>query len=220
VLVLLVLVIVWLLLRTGLMPWSRSRPRSRKYGTAHAKARAAAAARHQPTDLCVRCGHPLGPMGPGLHYDHNRTGDGYLGFSHARCNVRAGAREGRRRQADPRRQWTLHPCGFCGKHAGEGRKYCSQRCGYLANKDRPPKPRTPRIPKPKPEPAVHTCLVCNATFTGRKRKYCSDQCMASGNRVIARNRYRQKAGLPLSSMSEVTPVISFEVWMQKRRSVA
>ena len=37
-------------------------------------------------------------MGRWLHYDHNRTRDGYLGFAHARCNVKAGAREGRARQ--------------------------------------------------------------------------------------------------------------------------
>ncbi|MDP9459611.1 MAG: hypothetical protein M3Q22_04920 [Actinomycetota bacterium] len=45
-------------------------------------------------------------MGPWLHYDHNRTRTGYLGFAHGaacpycrkRCNVVAGAKEGRRRQ--------------------------------------------------------------------------------------------------------------------------
>jgi hypothetical protein len=32
-------------------------------------------------------------MGPHLHYDH-AEGGGYLGFSHARCNVKAGASKG------------------------------------------------------------------------------------------------------------------------------
>ena len=70
----------------------------RGYGSEHTKARAKAAAKHKATDPCARCGKPLGPMGPGLHYDHNATRTGYLGFSHARCNVRAGAKVGRARQ--------------------------------------------------------------------------------------------------------------------------
>lgn len=95
------------------MPWSSSRPRSGEYGSAHAKARKAAAARHSPTDPCTRCGHPLGPMGRWLHYDHNRARDGYLGFAHGapcpwcrkRCNVVAGAKEGRARQNVTRLRW-------------------------------------------------------------------------------------------------------------------
>ena len=84
------------------------------YGWTHAKARAAAAARHKTTDLCVRCRQPLGPMGPWLHYDHNRARNGYLGFSHRRCNIRAAALEGNRRQALQRgrvtqRSHTLQP---------------------------------------------------------------------------------------------------------------
>lgn len=71
----------------------------RGYGTEHQAARAAAALTHQPTDPCARCRRPLGPMGEWLHYDHNAQRTGYLGFSHARCNRRAGAREGRRRQS-------------------------------------------------------------------------------------------------------------------------
>lgn len=96
------------------MPWSRNRPRSAEYGTAHAKARKAAAARHQPTDPCTRCGHPLGPMGRWLHYDHaDNRGAGYLGFAHGspcpycrrRCNQRAGAQQGAR-TANARRRAT------------------------------------------------------------------------------------------------------------------
>lgn len=92
---------------------------ARGYDAEHRKARKAAAAIHSPDDPCARCGHALGPMGPHLHYDHNADRTGYLGFSHGsepcpdcgkRCNVRAGAIEGNRRQdADPgprpRRDW-------------------------------------------------------------------------------------------------------------------
>ena len=76
------------------MPWT-AKPRNAKYGTQHAKARQAAAARHHPADPCARCGHPLGPMGRWLHYDHAEDGT-YLGFSHGSCNKRAGARKGAR----------------------------------------------------------------------------------------------------------------------------
>lgn len=78
--------------------------KARGYGSAHTKARAAAAKVHREDDPCVRCGHPLGPMGPWLHYDHNNQRTGYLGFSHGsrcpwcgkRCNVKAGASKGAR----------------------------------------------------------------------------------------------------------------------------
>lgn len=71
---------------------------ARGYGPEHRKARAQAALAHRPTDPCARCRKPLGPMGPRLHYDHNGQRNGYLGFSHAACNRRAGAKVGNRRQ--------------------------------------------------------------------------------------------------------------------------
>jgi len=81
------------------MPWDSTRPRSSDYGAAHAKARRAWAAAHDPADLCTRCRHTLGPMGPHLHLDHDVDRVTYLGFAHGRpcpycglnCNVRAGA---------------------------------------------------------------------------------------------------------------------------------
>ena len=98
------------------MPWSDSRPKSsstaRGYGKLHREAREAYAQVHRVTDPCVRCGHPLGPMGPWLHLDHNSARTGYLGFSHGsypcpwcgrRCNLRAGAQAGRRKQRKIRR---------------------------------------------------------------------------------------------------------------------
>jgi hypothetical protein len=51
--------------------WSRTKPRSETHGNAHDQARKAYAANHHPADPCVRCGHPLGPMRPGLHLDHD-----------------------------------------------------------------------------------------------------------------------------------------------------
>lgn len=66
---------------------------AQRYGTQHRQTRRAFAARHQPTDPCVRCHKPLGPIGPRLHLDHAEDGS-YLGFAHAGCNVKAGARKG------------------------------------------------------------------------------------------------------------------------------
>ena len=39
---------------------------------------------------CVRCNEPIDP-GDDWHLDHNDSRDGYLGVSHARCNLRDGA---------------------------------------------------------------------------------------------------------------------------------
>lgn len=82
-----------------------------RYDATHQRARAAAARKHKPTDLCARCGEELGPMGPYLHYDHDEHG-GYLGFSHAECNLHAGAVKGNQRQREARdgveyRRWVL-----------------------------------------------------------------------------------------------------------------
>jgi hypothetical protein len=94
-----------ILIMTWRGPTSPLSNTERDYGTKHQKARKAAARQHNPTDPCARCGHALGPMGPWLHYDHNDTRSGYLGFSHGtqpcpvcgkRCNIRAGASKGAR----------------------------------------------------------------------------------------------------------------------------
>lgn len=37
-------------------------------------------------------------MSSALHYDHTDDGTAYLGFAHARCNLRAGAIKGRAAQ--------------------------------------------------------------------------------------------------------------------------
>jgi hypothetical protein len=87
--------------------WSRLKPRSQGHGHEHTKARKLWAAQHHPADPCYRCGHPLGPMGPGLHLDHDDHDKRiYRGFSHGspcptcgvRCNLSAAGRLGRTRQ--------------------------------------------------------------------------------------------------------------------------
>lgn len=83
--------------------------KGQRYDSRHARARRLAARKHNDQDPCARCGHPLGPMGPNLHYDHDDTdptGETYLGFAHGstpcptcgrRCNIQAGSDEGNRR---------------------------------------------------------------------------------------------------------------------------
>ena len=88
------------------MPWSSTRPRSSDYGSAHTKARKVWAAAHDPSHLCTRCRHPLGPMGKWLHLDHTPSRDGYAGFAHARCNVRAGALTANARSKARRGGWS------------------------------------------------------------------------------------------------------------------
>ncbi len=88
--------------RVGFARISDRASTKRGYGYQHAKARKAAAQLHNPSDPCSRCRLPLGPMGPWLHYDHNGSRTGYLGFAHAQCNVKAGADLGRQRQKQSR----------------------------------------------------------------------------------------------------------------------
>lgn len=81
---------------------NRGTSNQRGYGTAHTKARAAAFAKLPTYSPCCRCGKPmwkwaLDPWGKSaLHYDHNDSRTGYLGFSHSTCNQRAGAAAGGR----------------------------------------------------------------------------------------------------------------------------
>ena len=87
---------------------------------------------------CVRCGE-LMLEGQALHLDHADDGNGYLGYSHASCNARAGAisankaraaayRAAKAKEGQPPeptvaraagcvcRYPTEWPCG-CGRHA-------------------------------------------------------------------------------------------------------
>jgi hypothetical protein len=75
---------------------------SGRHGNTHAKARARAFAALPECSPCARCGRPMHKQDKdrhgksALHYDHNDTNTGYLGFSHATCNRRAGASKGGR----------------------------------------------------------------------------------------------------------------------------
>jgi|SRR5579862_193339 len=61
----------------------------RGYGAAHRATRAQWAAQVEAgTVACARCGHLIVP-GSEWHLDHADDGDGYLGPSHASCNIAA-----------------------------------------------------------------------------------------------------------------------------------
>ena len=87
----------------------------RGYGWAdHIKPRKAAFAALPEHSPCARCGRSmwkwaktkpdsLGRVRSALHYDHNDARDGYLGFSHKHCNLKAGASEGGKAATGPGR---------------------------------------------------------------------------------------------------------------------
>lgn len=67
---------------------------SRGYGVAHKKERE----RWRPIvqageALCARCDEPIDPE-EDWHLDHTQDRTGYIGVSHADCNIKAGARLG------------------------------------------------------------------------------------------------------------------------------
>lgn len=87
----------------------------RGYGAEHVKARAEAFAALPDGAPCVRCGKPMRKHAKdrqgrsALHYDHNDRRDGYLGFSCAGCNRRAGAAAGGRASQRKKRAHTPQP---------------------------------------------------------------------------------------------------------------
>lgn len=167
----------------------------RGYGNDHIKARRAAVKRHQPTDPCARCHQPLGPMGPWLHYDHTDARDGYLGFSHAVCNRRAGARKGAQVANARAVRRGYGGCPICGEVLAPGRAYCSRRCGFIAHKN-DPRPTPKRTPKPTVQPMPRLCILCGGVCDKGRRRYCSDECAVEGNARLNRERYREQNGLP------------------------
>ena len=80
------------------MTWRRPTTSStqRGYDTKHRALRAKLLPSAYGTP-CVRCGQVMLPTQQ-LHLDHTDTRTGYLGFSHADCNMRAAARKARRNQ--------------------------------------------------------------------------------------------------------------------------
>ncbi len=143
------------------MTWSRVKPRQQVHGAAHAKARKQWAARHQPTDLCVRCRRPLGPMGSWLHLDHDDHDKTiYRGFSHAACNLKAAAELGRRRQ----------------QQGGDTSRARSR--DWIWGTRAKAAPRVKKEPKPKPTPRTLICSECSVPFstTHARKVTCSPDC--------------------------------------------
>ena len=83
---------------------------------------------------CARCHEPI-HAGEEWHLDHNDTRDGYLGVSHATCNLRAAAAvtNGRR---DPTR-FEERPYKWCKRWHDDPPigtiVYCHERVIYLGN---------------------------------------------------------------------------------------
>lgn len=89
--------------RNGVTQVECSKCRRRKsghdfaYGHAHKMRRRAALAAMKPGDTCARCRIEIHPWDD-LHLDHTDDRLGYLGLSHAYCNVTA--HQSRRRSSD------------------------------------------------------------------------------------------------------------------------
>ncbi len=58
----------------------------RGYGPEHRRLRAQAIATYDPTDLCWRCGLPLGPDPSVLDLGHTDDRTGWIGLEHASCS--------------------------------------------------------------------------------------------------------------------------------------
>jgi hypothetical protein len=72
-------------------PQATRRDHPRRLGNAHERRRSAIAPIvHAGKATCARCNEPIHPDDD-WHLDHNDTRDGYLGVSHATCNLRDGA---------------------------------------------------------------------------------------------------------------------------------
>lgn len=76
---------------------ARGTTEQRGYGAAHRhKARARAIAQATPATPCARCGQPLGDAYRSAHLDHTDDRQGYLGLSHAACNLSAAGKASHR----------------------------------------------------------------------------------------------------------------------------
>lgn len=91
------------------MPWSNSRPRSRRYGREHRaeRARHMRALERAGAGLCaeVVCLYRSRVITPDmhLHLAHDPTGTVVLGLAHARCNTHEASVRARRMQTQPTR---------------------------------------------------------------------------------------------------------------------
>ena len=124
-------------------------PHGARYGAAHQAARKAAldALRANPATPCARCGQAMFADLQELHLDHDDETGGYVGLSHAECNLRAGSELGhhrrwgrqapvyRRRGSDPSPKEssgrdmvvdvTVHTQGYCRPCGGRGCPYAT-----------------------------------------------------------------------------------------------
>jgi hypothetical protein len=93
------------------MPWSKSRPRSQKYGNEHAKLRAQhmadlkrAGSGRCAEIVCVKRSRLITPD-MDLHLCHDRLTGSVLGLGHRACNVREAARYARSVQTSTTLRW-------------------------------------------------------------------------------------------------------------------
>jgi len=179
------------------MTWSRIKPRGVIYGATWSTTRANWAARHQPSHPCYRCGHPLGPMGPHLHLDHDDWDKTIIrGFSHAQCNRSAAGKLGNARQkAAGAKPAGPAICSYCKTpyvRRVAHQRFCSQPCReavtYAARAKPVPRPRLQPLRPAVPTMDVKPCVVCGTPTT--RTRCCSNECSTEAARRAQRARYQ------------------------------
>src|SRR6266702_1480996 len=95
----------------------RAWKKSHQYGYDHVLLRRELLAELQDGDPCARCGESMFRTQT-LHLDHTDDRTGYLGLSHAECNIRAASRLGIARQMSA-------TCGRCGGAMWPTQQTCS-----------------------------------------------------------------------------------------------
>jgi hypothetical protein len=65
---------------------ARGTTTARGYGTEHARLRAQLVATYHPSDLCPKCGQPLGPAPSLLDLGHTDDRQGWTGLEHREHN--------------------------------------------------------------------------------------------------------------------------------------
>lgn len=83
-------------------------------------------------------------------------------------------------------------CPICGNEfqtEHNAKMYCSKKCGIRA---------TRRKAQERKKEEIHYCFRCGKSFTGRKSKYCSDECRKISLKQMSYRRGNRKKSNALS----------------------
>lgn len=107
--------------------------RQKDYGPKHQAERLARLREFTPGDPCARCGDPMtGPLST-IHLDHTDDRTGYLGLSHAACNLGAAGR------VYAERKRTCPGCMVEFVTRSKGQLHCSRKCYSATRRKKAPR---------------------------------------------------------------------------------